>query len=327
MAINQHIKQVLQNWIPYKLLSGDDGETLLCQWLYTGDIAFTHPFFDETITACRALPQNGQGKKNVSSMEVLPNWADAVQGVQPSAIIFHISRCGSTLLSQLLSLHNQCTVLSEVPFLDALLRYGFNNYKGATIQPVLQAAIGLYSASGQPGGSHLFIKADSWHLFFYRQLRQLYPTIPFVLLYREPFAVLRSQQKKRGMHAVPGLIEPALFGLDKEKVVYQPFDEYMADVLERYMQTMLNITATDTNILLANYAQGALPIVQKIAAMTQLSITPAQLIQMQQRTTYHAKEPGQVFAESALQQVPPAYLQTAVNLYQQLEELRSNKIA
>ena len=209
------ISSMLENWVPYKLTSGED--RLQCEWMYTGDKEFTEPFFDETISKCRQL--YCRDRKSVSSVDILSQWSNEIESVPPSAFIFHVSRCGSTLASQLLALDRGNIILSEVPFFDALLR---KSIAGES----LKAAISFY-APVKKDRRRLFIKTDSWHVFFYKQIRNLYPATPFVLLYRRPDEVMRSQQKRRGMHAVPGLIESSLFGFEKEEVYQMTQDEYL----------------------------------------------------------------------------------------------------
>src|SRR5690349_8754340 len=116
--MNVSIGSTLENWVPYKLTSLED--LLHCEWLFTGDKEFTEPFFDETIAKCRQLYY--RGRISISSIDVLPHWSNEIESVPPSAFIFHVSRCGSTLASQLLALDQTNIVLSEVPFFDALLR-------------------------------------------------------------------------------------------------------------------------------------------------------------------------------------------------------------
>ncbi len=48
--------------------------------------------------------------------------------------------------------------------------------------------------------------------------RKLYPQTPFILLYRQPGEVIRSQQKRRGMQSIPGLLEPEIFGFTKNEI-------------------------------------------------------------------------------------------------------------
>ena len=96
------LQQLFSGSIPYKVdrRSGDP----LCHWLYLEKQRFTEPFFDETISACRHHPFNSKRQRCVSTLEMLAEWSGEIRSVPPTAIIFHVSRCGSTLASQLLAL-------------------------------------------------------------------------------------------------------------------------------------------------------------------------------------------------------------------------------
>src|SRR6202000_668743 len=94
-----------------------------------------------------------------------------------------------------------------------------------TINNLFTAALRFYgqdrNITGRESDSktHLIIKADSWHRFFYDQLRRLYPDVPFVMIYRKPNEVFRSHRKQPGLHSVPGLIEPQLFNIGQNDPV------------------------------------------------------------------------------------------------------------
>lgn len=318
--MNESISLVIKNWIPFRLFE-EEGKNY-CGWLYLGDEKITEPFFEETIAKCRSLPENSRLIKCVSSAEVLPEWAQQIETVAPTAFIFHISRCGSTLVSQLLGLQPANIVLSEVPFFDELLRWGNKNNNMPETLPLLKAAIELHGANRVDASTHLFIKADSWHVHFYKQLRELYPQVPFILLYRKPDEVIRSQQKNRGMQAVPGLIEPEIFGFDKNEILQLGLDEYMAKVIESYLQAFIEIFNKDKKALPVNYNEGAISIVNKIAAFTSITINEKEMEMMKQRSGFHGKYPWQIFEEQPLQQSVPPYLDKAFELYNELEDIK-----
>jgi hypothetical protein len=313
-------KNEIASWIPIKLLN--DEKERNCRWLYVGDKHFKEPFFDETISACRQLPENGHLKRSVSNINILPNWVNANEVAVPKAFIFHISRCGSTLLSQMLSLQPKNIVLSEVPFFDDLLRLGKKENSMPEILPILKAAINLYSTKRNPNYKHAFIKTDSWHIHFYEELRALYPTTPFFFLYRKPLEVIQSQQKKRGMQAIPNLIEANIFGFNKDEVGYIPLDEYMGMVIESYMLKFNSILKHDKNCHPINYHTGAINMMKTIAAITHLEISPEEKLAMEKRASYHAKFPEQVFAENLKQETIPSYLKKSNELYDSLEAIR-----
>lgn len=307
-------------WIPVKLYPEDD--SLLCRWLYTGNKDFNEPFFDETISACRSLPENGHLKRSMSSTGVLAGWVKDMEVIEPTAFIFHISRCGSTLISQMLGMQPSNIVLSEVPFLDELLRYGKKHNCMQEILPQLKAAIGLYGAKRNENHRHLFIKADSWHIHFYKEIRALYPTVPFFLLYRRPDEVLHSQQKRRGMQSIPHLLEAEIFGFDPATIGHMNLDAYMARVLESYFEAFKEILQKDKHAFAVNYHDGALPVVDTIASVTGLQVSEAEKQLMQKRCGFHAKYPKQVFSEEKRNEPVPEFLKRSFDLYADIERIR-----
>ncbi|WP_143159952.1 sulfotransferase family protein [Chitinophaga jiangningensis] len=300
----------LENWIPFKLTIQE--EHPYCEWMYTGDNPFTAPFFDETISQCRTA--HPRKFRSVSSLDVLRGWSRDLEHIPPSALIFHVSRCGSTLATQLLAQDPGNIVLSEVPFFDSLLRTGNAG--------LLKEAVVFY-APVKNNRKRLFIKTDSWHIFFYKELRELYPQTPFILLYRRPDEVARSQQKRRGMHAIPGLIEPALFGFDTD-VRQMNMDTYLGEVLDKYFLAFLKVLEKDPLAYPINYNEGPVTMLEKIARITDTHISTEAMEKIKDRALYHAKYPGQVFAEDAVKQPVPDYCCEAFDKYGALEIIRNS---
>lgn len=311
----------MNNWIPAELINGQND--WLCRWLYAGDLPFTDPFFDETLLKCRRLSENAGRYRSAGSIPSLIEWAAALPSVPPSAFIFHISRCGSTLASQLLGLDPDHIVLAEVPFIDALLRLPYKTDAPALpdIEHAVKAAIRFYGQQRTGRERRLFIKADSWHIFFYRQLRLWYPGIPFILLYRSPDEVLYSHRRRRGMQAVPGLIEPAILDIKEPQSLAGDLDGYLAKVLEGYLSKFLEVVQADNNAYLVNYSDGIPSIVEKIAILTNTVLSEKVRERMAHRSHYHAKYPGEVFSEPAPGVPPPPFLAGAMEAYGQLEKI------
>jgi hypothetical protein len=305
----------LQNWIPYKIT--DTANEPLCHWLNSYNKPFTEPFFDETITACKAL--RNKPLNSTSSLAVFDEWCADVEYVKPTAFIFHISRCGSTLVSQLLGTDEQNICLAEVPFFDDALRLHFKNprYNTDKAGHLFTTALKFYAKKRNGTEKRLFVKTDSWHIFFYEQIRKLFPDVPFILLYRNPAEVLNSHSKQRGMQAVPGLIEPELLGFEPAEAFNTNLDEYTAKVLARYLTRYLEISQKGDNTLLLNYNQGPMAMIQSIAGFTNTPISQNIILKMQKRSEYHSKRPGQAFAEEQTKQVP-ALLSGAMQLYEKL---------
>lgn len=284
----------LSDRIPYKLFHAGNGRPEF-RWLHTGGKKFTEPFFGETISSCMSLPPNREGFP-VSSAEELVAAASQADAVEPAAFIFHISRCGSTLLSQLLSRDERCIVLSEVPLLDELLRFPFSHETSQPSQEELfRATLRLLGKKTSGKEKFLFVKTDSWHIMLYERIRRWYPQTPAFLLYRSPAEVMRSHGKLKGMHAIPGMIEPGLFGFEREAIMHLHPAPYLEMVLERYFETYLQILGSGQGATALSFHDGPMRMLQHVAEVTGIHFDEAMLEGMKERAGAHSKFPGQPF--------------------------------
>jgi hypothetical protein len=246
-------------------------------------------------------------------------WAAAFT-TPPVTFIFHVSRCGSTLLSQLISLNQNYTVLSEVPFFDEILRLSYKIPVGEELKrKLLQAAIKLIGRNRRGKEEHLFIKTDSWHISFYKTMRQLYPASAFILLYRSPDEVVASHQKLRGMQAVPGLIEPEIFGLSHDDLNELSLDAYTAKVLEKYMLTFEELSH-EPKTLLIDYQPEVMRSITDIGNHLNIKWDEEHIRQMEARIKFHSKYPGQGFVKDAKVLDVPDYLKDAMRVYNRLQQ-------
>jgi hypothetical protein len=314
------MEQPLKNWIPYQLTITD--QQLLFRWLSVGTHRFAEPFFEETIVRCKSHPVNATGWHSATTLDGLVQAAQESVSIAPTAFIFHVSRCGSTLLSQLLGLPERHITLSEMPLLDEILRLPCRepaiSLSSDERDAALKAVVRLMGSQRTGHETRFFIKLDSWHLLFYDTFRRLYPTVPFILLFRSPDAVIRSHQKRRGMQAVPGLIEPELFGFDPTVSQHMTLDHYTATVLERYFQQMLAIQEADENVYLLPYQDSGVAMLEELTTLVAMDATPAEWTAMAQRSQYHGKYPDQPFQQDVLQPVAGSYMEPVRQLYQQL---------
>lgn len=314
------IKEALKNWVPYRLEEFEKEPH--CRWLFLGNETISEPFFADTVAKCKKLSNNSRLRRSISDTAVLKEWAVYNEALSPAAIIFHVSRCGSTLVSQLLGLNPENIVLSEVPFFDELIRFGYR--KNTDIASVLKATISFYSNRRNSDQQRVYIKTDSWHIHFYQIFRALYPDTPFIFLYRNPVEVLHSQQKKRGMHAVPGVVEPGIFGFDIEAMLKLSLDEYLAVVLEGYFQKMIEIVKSDNKTIAIEYQRDAVKMMQQAATFTGIKFTETELEAMSQRSGFHGKYPEQIFTEQANEEPVPDFMKETVRLYETLGEMERN---
>lgn len=311
---------ILKDWIPYRL-DFRDSTTLRCEWRFISDKRFIEPFFQNSTSKCTIYKENRQVYVPTTQLESIVDFADKVPSIEPKAFIFHVSRCGSTLFSQLLSLDDQNIVISEAPILDEVLReisFSKSEISEEEINNSLKAIITLLGKKRTEEEKQLFIKLDSWHIFYYDKLRKLYPDTPFIFSYRSPDEVIRSQLINPGMHAARGVIQPALFGYELNEVLFLDPEVYISKVLEKYFESFLKIIEIDKNTLFVDYAEGILPIFNKIIDFLNLEIDENTKWKIIERTRFHSKSPNTVFEEKLQQNETPEHQKKVFELYQKL---------
>ncbi len=110
--------------------------------------------------------------------------------------IFHVSRCGSTLLARNIAESGQALVLSEPPFFR-ILRHRMGETVSADV--ALRASLALITAWrrwAQTRASMLVVKFNSQLHGFLPELLAGMPGARFVFLHREPLAVFESHDRK-----------------------------------------------------------------------------------------------------------------------------------
>jgi hypothetical protein len=318
MLLTEHS---FKNRVPYKLLRNSDD--LSCEWLYLGEGPFVESSFDQTINRCKQLPENRDGEKHISPVSALFEWAEKIDAAEVAGFIFHISRCGSTMVSQLLSLRREHIVLPEVPFFDDILR--MPQTQGLENASLFKAALKFYSQKRTGFERKVFIKTDSWHILFHKEIRKQFPAVPFFLLYRTPGEVVRSLNKAAGMHCVPQIIDPQFFGIESKVATIQDFYDYPIRVIEKYLETYINVLETDPRFFLLNYSEGMLPIIEKIGNAAGIKFTESELAAMQKRLLFHSKHPQIFFLQEPASRKIDEKFSRVIELYNRVEAARINQ--
>lgn len=281
----------LFNWIPYKLVENDN--EVYFEWIYLGDNKYAAPFFDETIAKCRSHAYNSKGFKVVSTAENLLEWSKELISVELKSFVFHVSRCGSTMLSQCLASSDENIMISEAPLIDQILRsYYFSLEKKTAL---IKSVISFFGQKRFSEQKYLIIKLDAWHIFNASYLRSIFPELPFALLYRNPTEVLKSHQKNMGMHMIPNLIPPAVFGIASHEINKISLQQYGALVLEKYFEGFLKFYKTDQNVTMLNYNEGMKKVVEKFMSFANLDYEAVELDKMYERLKTHSKNESAVF--------------------------------
>jgi hypothetical protein len=287
----ENIDHPLLHWIPYKLIEKDND--VYFEWIYLGDKQYTDPFFEETISKCKSHPYNSKVVRVVSTIENLLDWSKQLISIELKSLVFHVSRCGSTMLSQSLVTSSGNIMISEAPLIDQILRTTVFDFKQKCV--LVEAVIRLLGQKRFPEQKNLIIKLDAWHIFNVCQLRLVFPELPFVLLYRNPTEVLKSHQKMMGMHMVPNLLPSSIFGITSEEIKEISFQQYGALVLEKYFEAFLDFYAIDENVVMCNYNKGMKLVLEKFISFAKIYCSIDEINQMFERLKKHSKNENTVF--------------------------------
>src|SRR5207249_4443610 len=95
---------------------------------------------------------------------------------EPAGMIFHIGRCGSTLIANAMRVFADTTVISEPEIINHILAEENND--------LLAAAISAFCQKRAAKSGPTFLKLTSWNLFYADRFRQIWPDVPSVFVIR-----------------------------------------------------------------------------------------------------------------------------------------------
>lgn len=209
----------LAGWTPVRL-NGDSEPQV--EWRWLGDVRFRQPFFIQTVEEAVRRPFSLLFPQE-TPIETL---AELDPGPSPSGLILHVSRCGSTLVTQMLATDPARLVLSEPLPVDGVLRAPASVGERARW---LRLVVGALGKAGDTEDGYV-LKLDAWAACDLAVVRTAFPNTPWVFVHRDPLEVLASHMRQRGAHMVPGALAPELFGVDRAMLEAMQPEEYMARV-------------------------------------------------------------------------------------------------
>lgn len=280
----------LDKWVPLRIFSrgGQD----LVDWAYLGDERFTDPFFEQTIAHCIRHPANVLFRHQ-TPFDTLRRLYDEHRGIAPTGFIFHMSRCGSTLVAQMLAAIERNVVISEARPIDQVLRAGVD--EGRHID-WLRWVVNAFAQRRRATEEHFFVKFDAWHVLHLALIRAAFPDTPWIFLYRDPIEVMVSQARERGVQVVPGALSPALFGLDPREPWITRLDEYAARVLARLCGAAWEQHAHGRGALI-NFNQLPDVVSGQLLDFFGVRFTPEEVSRLKAAAGFDAKRPGLVYED------------------------------
>jgi len=296
----------LARWTPVRLSLQPPEATL--DWAALSGIRFEEPFFDQTVARWADRPVQRTGLRELALLDAEPS-------LDPMGFVFHMSRCGSTLVSRLLSTLPGMVVVSEPGPVNALLEIDpalVDADARATVLRLLIRALGRVRFGDE---RHYVVKLSSWNVRLLPLFRAAFPDVPWVFVHRDPAAVMASilagppgwmQLRRFPRHA------EYLFGIDAVESMAP--EEFCARALAAMIEAWLAEAPPDALTIDYRTLPGA--IWERVAPRFGLGLQDADIARMTAEARFSAKEPGQrVFTAAgpppeplaALSLVEPAY--------------------
>jgi hypothetical protein len=270
-------------WVPSGIRW--NGADPMVEWCHLGDLPITDPFFEQTVDRAMRQPFNLLFGHRTPLHEL----EQAQQAeLKLAGLIFHMSRCGSTVVSQMLGALERNVVLSEPAALDQVVRL-------PTRLPDMRDRLvplmrGMVAALGRKRHAErdLVIKLDAWHVLLLPLFRRAFPTVPWVFVYREPLEVLSSLARSRPAQMLPGWIPASLLS-PAALAAAADIDGYAVQVLACYLRAAIDHLADGG--LLVKYRELPEAACTKIPAHFGLRYGEAELAAMRAAALQDAKSP------------------------------------
>lgn len=273
----------LARWTPVRF--DFSGPAPVIDWADLTAERFVDPFFDQTVARWVSGPHARPRVR--TGLEVLVA-LDSELSLDPAGMIFHLSRCGSALVSRLMCTVPGVVVLAEPAPLNALLGLDPDRVDEATLVRLVRA-LGRWRHGDE---RQLVLKCTSWNIRRRAVLAAAFPEAPWIWVQRDPVCVLASLLAEPpgwlGLQARPRRVAQ-LFDLDPAAVPAMSRDEFAARVLG----AMLDAAASDPGRrLLIDYADLPAAVWQRVAPHFGLEADAAAIERMIEESRFYSKDPA-----------------------------------
>ena len=252
----------------------------LITWADLRGVRFEEPFFRDTLD--RVSRRGLKALTGIAALRAL----DERPTVAPGLFIFQVSRCGSTLLSQMLATVPANVVISEASVINDIL--------SAHPAPVEQTELLrlIIRAMGRNRGAearHLIVKFSSWNVLAAKLIHRAFPDTPMIWLQRDPLDVVASQSgKPAGWTTWKDAADPALamFGLTIQEARAMSAARFRLHAIEALYRSVYEAKLPWQVI---DYAELPGALWEKVASHARLSWNAAEVERMRARARFDSR--------------------------------------
>lgn len=272
----------LARWTPVRL--DFSRPTPAMYWADLTALRFDEPFFDRTVARWASSPDARPPVE--TGLDVLAA-LDGEASLEPTGIICHLSRCGSTLVSRLLGTLPGVVVLNEPAPLNTLLGLAPERVDQAELVATVRQVVRALGRCRHGDERKLILKCSSWNIRRRAILAAAFPDTPWIWVQRDPALVLASLLARP-----PGWLSQRArrvarrFGIDE--AVYPAMTR--AEFAARALGAMLDSAATDpTGRVCIDYADLPEAVWLSVAPHFGLETDAAAIARMTEAARFDAK--------------------------------------
>lgn len=278
-------------WLPVRSVPQSEG--IAFDWAWFGDRLLSEPLFEDSVIRMASRPLSRLFRTR-TDLAALIAGAAREETLEPDGIVFHMSRCGSTLVAQMLAAVPHHIVASEAAPIDDIVQWAVTS--GAPIEQQVAAVRALVAAIGRNRSGtarRYFLKVDSWNTLALPLFRAAFPDTPWIFLYRKPEEVMVSHMGMPGMHFSAGVV-PALGQVESGPVF--SVEDQGAAVLARYLESAMEHYSLGGGMLV-NYADLRDAMESAIPAHFGFAPDADECAAMTAATRRNSKIPDQTYAD------------------------------
>jgi hypothetical protein len=175
---------------------------------------------------------------------------------RPAGFIFHVSRCGSTLVSNVLKTNPHNVVLSEADPICAVLSETLQNLSDPGRREVMKALVNIFSARGDGSGSgdyNVVIKCTAWNSLWSSDVLATWPEVPILVIIRHPVEVVMSNLKRPPLwlsrRAIPARLADVCSVSPDTDVTAMSEVEYVSFIVGTHCEALLRLLKGNCRII------------------------------------------------------------------------------
>jgi hypothetical protein len=255
-----------------------------------GDLAglrFAEPFFDQTVERWAGGDAPHLVRTDLTALAAL----DDAPSLDPAALIFHLSRCGSTLVSRLLARLPGMLVVAEPRPVNTLLLAdpaALGADRAARLLRLLVRALGRRRFGDE---RHYVLKLSSWNLARLDLFRRAFPGAKLIWVQRSPLDVMASVLAEPPVWAaLRGAPKEAerLFSLGAAEFARLDDTGFCA----RALASLLAAAAAAEDMMIVDYRELPDAVWTQIAPAIGLAPDADDIARLGEEAQYYAKDPG-----------------------------------